>query len=196
MTVKGRREEYAETTRAAIVAAAIERFTVDGFAKASMDAIAEAARVTKGAVYHHFKDKADLFEAAFVFMEERLLANVTLGVAGIDDPWDLIAAGIDLFLAECCTDGFRRIALEEAPAALGWARWREIEERYFLGLVTAALDGLAQAGQIDIPAGDLTARMILAALGEAGLAVAAADQQDAQRQRVGELMLRLVAGLG
>jgi hypothetical protein len=62
--------------------------------------------------------------------------------------------------------------------------------------VTAALDGLAQAGQIDIPAGDLTARMILAALGEAGLAVAAADRRDEQRQRVGELVLRLVAGLG
>jgi AcrR family transcriptional regulator len=71
MSAKGRREEYAETTRAAIVQAAIERFTADGFVKASIDAVAESARVSKGAVYHHFTDKSDLFEAAFVAVVSR-----------------------------------------------------------------------------------------------------------------------------
>jgi AcrR family transcriptional regulator len=195
MNVKSRREEYAETTRAAIVEAAVERFTAEGFTGTTIDAVAEAARVTKGAVYHHFRDKAELFEAVFVVMEERLLAKVTADVAGVDDPWELIAAGIDSYLAECCEGDFRRIAVQEAPAALGWARWKEIEEQYFLGLVTAALDALAQSGSIDLPPGDLTARMLLAAMAEAGLAVAASTEPTSERRRVGALVMRFVAGL-
>jgi len=195
MDVKSRREEYSQTTHAAIVRAAIERFTADGFAGASMDAIAESARVTKGAVYHHFKDKADLFQAAFALLEERLLANVGSALAGIEDPWELFRAGVDRFLIECCEEDFRRIALEEAPAALGWRRWKEIEERYFLALVKAGLDGLATNGQIRLPPGDLAARMILAAAGEAGTAVARADDPDIAREQNTELVVDFVRGL-
>ncbi len=195
MDVKSRREEYAETTRAAILEAAMERFTSDGFAATTVDAVAEAARVTKGAVYHHFKDKAELLEAAFVQLEEGLVVAVVAAVHGVDDPWEEFSAGVDAFLRACFEPRFRRIALEEAPAALGWARWKEIEERYFLGLMVASLDGLAQAGLIRIPPGDLLARMMLAALSEAGLAVAVADDPEAERARVGALVLRLVAGL-
>lgn len=127
--------------------------------------------------------------------EQRLLGNVTRGVAGIEDPWELIATGVDLFLAECCEADFRRIALEEAPVALGWQRWKEIEERYFLGLVSAAIDGLAQASHTDIGTDDLMARMFLAAMAEAGLAVAHAPQPNVARERAGALVLRLLAGL-
>jgi AcrR family transcriptional regulator len=195
MNVKSRREEYAETTRAAIVQAAVEQFAAEGFARSTMDKVAQAARVTKGAVYHHFTDKAELFEAVFVVMEERLLARVTAGVSGIDDPFELMATGVDLFLAECCQADFRRIAIQEAPAALGWARWKEIEEQYFLGLVTGALEALAQAGLIALPTGDLTARMLLAAMSEAGLAVAASPRPDAERRRAAALVMRFVSGL-
>ena len=195
MDVKSRREEYAETTRAAIVEAAIERFTADGFARTSMDGVAGAARVTKGAVYHHFRDKAELFEAAFVVMEQRLLARVAAGVEGITDPWELMAAGVEIYLEECSEPQFRRIALEEAPAALGFGRWKEIEEGYFLGLVRGTLEAMAGQGAIHIPAGDLVARMLLAAMTEAGLAVAGADRPDEERRRTGALVMRLVEGL-
>ncbi|HVC69569.1 MAG TPA: hypothetical protein VNC61_04815 [Acidimicrobiales bacterium] len=128
-------------------------------------------------------------------MEERLLAKVTTGVAAMTDPWALMAKGIDLFLEECGEADFRRIALEEAPAALGWARWKETEEKYFLGLVSAALAGLAQAGLITVPPGDLTARMLLPATSEAGLAVAAAAEPEEERRRVGALIMRLLEGI-
>jgi AcrR family transcriptional regulator len=193
--VKSRREEYAETTRAAIVEAAVQQFAAEGFAKTTMDTVAQVARVTKGAVYHHFRDKAELFEAVFVQMEERLQAKVSAGVDGIADPMELMAAGVDLFLAECCEEDFRRIAVLEAPAALGWARWKEIEEQYFLGLVAAALAAMAQEGFIDLPPGDLAARMLLAAMSEAGLAVAAAPDPAAELEQVGALVMRFVNGL-
>jgi len=196
MDVKSRREEYAEVTRAAIVEAAVVRFTADGYAGANIDSIAEVARVTKGAVYHHFTDKSELFEAAYVAMEDRLLTRVLAGVDGIDDPWQALLTGADVFLDECCRPDFRRIALEEAPVALGWARWRATEEQYFLGLVSAALGAMAEAGLITLPAeGDLTARMLLAALNEAGLSVGSAPDPQAERARAGDLIERLVSGL-
>jgi AcrR family transcriptional regulator len=194
MTVKSRREEYAEVTRAAIIEAAIARFVADGYARTTVDAIAEAARVTKGGVYHHFKDKSDLFEAAFVAMEERLLAAVGAGVAGIEDPWDLVSVGMDIYLTECCKDDFRRIALEEAPAALGWGRWKEIEERYFLGTVRSVIDQLSQSGEVAVEGGDVAARMVLAAMGEAGIAVGSAKNPKAERRRTHTLLMQMLEG--
>jgi len=196
MDVKSRREEYADVTRAAIVDAASVRFSADGYAGTSLDSIALAARVTKGAIYHHFADKAELFEAVYLLLEEQLVAKVLAGVGGIQDPWDAICIGADIFFEQCCDPGFARIALEEAPIALGWARWKAIEEQYFLGLVKAALLALAEAGAIEIPDdGNLIARMLLSAMDEAGLAVAGSVHPQVERQRAGELTKRLMSGL-
>jgi AcrR family transcriptional regulator len=196
MEVKSRREEYAEVTRTAIVEAAVSRFSADGFSGANIDSIAELARVTKGAVYHHFTDKAELFEAAYVAVEDRLLARVLAGVEGIDEPWEALLAGADVFLQECCQPDFRRIALEEAPVALGWTRWKASEEKYFLGLLSSALNAMAEAGLIMIPAdGDLTARVLLAALNEAGLSVGSSADPEAERQRAIDLIARMLGGL-
>lgn len=190
---RSRREEYAAQTRAAVVTAAVARFAADGYAATTIDAIAGEARVAKGGVYHHFASKAELFEAAFVAMETRLLERVTAGVAGITDPLELMVTGTDLYLAECSEPDFRRIALLDAPAAIGWVRWREVEEQYFLALVTAGLAALATVGY-DIPPGDLAARMLLAALNEAGLSIAASPEPDAERQRARAVMLQLLQG--
>jgi AcrR family transcriptional regulator len=195
MAGKTRREEYAELTRSAVVSAAIRRFAADGYAATTIDAIADEARVTKGGVYHHFADKAELFEAAFIAMEERLLRNVTAGLAGITDPRELMTAGIDLFLAECAHQDFRAIALEQAPAALGWIRWKKIDEEYFLGMVKGGLDALTATGEYHIPDSELAARILMAALDEAGLAVAASPDPDAERERARTLLQQLLGGL-
>jgi AcrR family transcriptional regulator len=193
--VKSRREEYAEATRTAIVDAAIERFSADGFSATSVDAIAEQARVTKGAVYHHFRDKSALFEAAFVATEEGLLAAITQRVAGIQGAWAIVEAGVDEFLVACGRPAFRRIALEDAPGALGWERWKQLEERYFLGLLVGALGSMADEGLVVVESVELTARVVLGALGEAGLAVGTASDPDAERRRASEVVIRLLRGL-
>jgi AcrR family transcriptional regulator len=170
VTGKSRRDEYAEQTRAAVVAAAVTLFAANGYAATTIDAVAAEARVAKGGVYHHFANKAELFEAAFVAMEERLLARVMVAINGATDMEQMVVSGVDVFLTECCEPDFRQIALLEAPAALGWARWKAIDEQFFLGLMKSGLDDLASTGRYEIPDRDLTARVLLAALTEAGLA--------------------------
>lgn len=195
MAVKGRREEYASVTRAAIVEAATERFAVDGFAKTSIDTVAETARVSKGSVYHHFSDKAALFEAVFVTMEEQLQETVIGATAGITDPWELLRRGVDTFLEASCNPRFRRIVLEDAPAALGWSRWKEVEEQYFLGLVSALFALLSEAGQINVPPGNLAPRVFLSALGTAGMSLSASVNPDVDLGGAADLVMRLVRGL-
>ncbi len=173
MVVKSRREEYAEATRAAVVEAAIDRFTAEGYAKVSIDSVAHQARVTKGAVYHHFADKAALFEAAYLHLEDLLLAEVLDATAGTEDPFEAIAVGATIFLTSCREPRFATIALAEAPVALGWARWKATEERYFLGLLDASLLIAVEQGLATLPAPSrLVATMLLGALDDAGLAVA------------------------
>lgn len=195
MTGRSRRDEYAEQTRAAVVEAAVSLFAANGYAATTIDAVAAEARVAKGGVYHHFANKAELFEAAFIAMEERLLARVMVAINDASDMEQMVFSGIDVFLAECCEPDFRQIALLEAPAALGWARWKEIDERYFLGLMKGGLDDLASTGRYDIPNRDLTARIFLAALTEAGLAAATAAKPKVEVKRARAVIRQLLAGL-
>jgi AcrR family transcriptional regulator len=195
VTGPGRREEYAAATRAAIVEAAVARFAADGYAATSVDMIAQDARVTKGGVYHHFRDKAELFEAVFVAVQEALLERLAARVAGLPMGWEFVHTGIDEYLAACCEDVNRRIALEDAPAALGWPRWRQLEERFFLGTATTLLEGLRDEGLIAVEDVPLTARMLLGALAEAGLAVADAADREAERGRASTLVMRFLQGL-
>ena len=195
MAGPGRREEYAAATRQAIIDAAVARFATDGFAGTSVDAIALDARVTKGDVYHHFRDKAELFEAAFIAVQEALLERLAERVADLPMGWELVHAGIDEYLAACCEDVNRRIALEDGPAALGWSRWRQLEERFFLGTASALLEGLRADGLIAVDDVPLTARVLLGALAEAGLAVSDASDREAERARASALVMQFLHGL-
>jgi AcrR family transcriptional regulator len=189
---EGRRRRNAETTRAAIVHAAVSQFAQEGFANASIDRIATEAQVTKGAVYHHFKDKSHLFEGALVAVEDGFLERLEAGTSGIDDSEKLLATGVDLFLANCRDATFLRIAVLEAPAALGWERWKELEGHYFLGFVSNALAGLNGEDADTAPAD-----LVVAAASAAGceLAAVSASRATSERHRLGALIMRMVAGI-
>jgi AcrR family transcriptional regulator len=189
---EGRRSRNAETTRAAIVQAAVTQFAQQGFANASIDRIAGEAQVTKGAVYHHFKDKAQLFEAAFVAVEDGFLERLEAGTSGMDDSRKLLAMGLDLFLASCRDATFLRIAVLEAPAALGWDRWKELEGQYLLGFVSSALAGLSGGDADSVPAD-----LVVAAASAAGceLGAVSASRASAERHRLRALIMRMVDGI-
>ncbi|MEX0781504.1 MAG: TetR family transcriptional regulator [Dehalococcoidia bacterium] len=195
MAVKTRREEYAEQTRRAIVDAASVAFVRDGFEGASIDDIASAARVTKGAVYHHFASKADLFLAVFREAEEEMMRVMGERARQVADPWERALASLSAFFDICLEDRFRRIALQEGPLALGWERWRELDEQYALGGLRRTLEQLMERGLLAKRNPDILARVMLAALSEAAIAIAAADDRIEARQQAETAVVAMLSGL-
>src|SRR4051794_11490077 len=133
------REERATATRERLLRAARELFAERGYAEVGTEELVRRAEVTRGALYHHFKDKRDLFRAVHEQMEEELAGKIGSKLAGIDDPEELLRVGIGSFLDSVTDPAVMRITLRDAPAVLGWAEWREIDAKYGLGLITAGL---------------------------------------------------------
>ena len=179
--------ERSEATTSALVEAARELFARDGFEATSLDAVAAKAYVTKGAVYHHFDGKRQLFEAVFAREVEQLTATLAAVYARKKDPWDAFEAGCRAFLEACLEDGLRRIVLLDAFAAIGWEAMRQQEAPLLRGM-EAAIARAVDAGRIALrPAGPL-AHFLFGALCETAMIVARAEDQSAtHRKAVAEL---------
>src|SRR3954449_11342706 len=128
--VPGRREAEARATREALIEAALELFTERGYAEVGTEEIVTRAKVTRGALYHHFKDKRDLFRAVFERVEADLMERIGATMGGAGDPWELITMGMRSFLDACEEPAVKQISLIDAPAVLGWKEWREIDNRH------------------------------------------------------------------
>ena len=194
--VKSRRELYSETTRAALLDEATALFAGRGYAATSLEDVASASRVTRGAVYHHFASKQALFEAVLDAQEERAMAAVA-AAATAADPWDAAMQALDAFLLQCCDPVYGRLVWLEGPAALGWRRWRECEEKYAFGLVEDFIRALIEAGYLEDRAVDSMVRFSFWMLGGAGLALAEAAEADKPRLREewGYLIRRSISGV-
>ena len=123
--------ERRATTVAAIIRAAGELFTAHGFAPTSIDQIANRAGVAKGAVYHHFESKEQIFGAVFEQMTAALAGEVAKGAAAGKFIRDRIERGTLKYLTSISGDKFRQVLLIDGPAVLGWEKWREVDARYF-----------------------------------------------------------------
>lgn len=183
MEVKSRKQEQSEATKNALIDVARKLFAEKGYAETSTEEIVQGAGVTRGALYHHFRDKEDLFEATFERVETEFTQRIIVATAGGSDQWQGLLAGVHAFLDECRDPEIQQIVLLDAPSVLGWQRWREIEAKYGFGLVKAALQGAMDAGLIAKQPVDPLAHMILGALNEAGMLVARA-KNDAERQEI------------
>ena len=189
------REERAEATRARLVEVARELFAERGYAGVGTEEIVRRARVTRGALYHHFRDKRDLFRAVHESVERELVETIGAEIAGIADARQLLASGVRSFLDACTDPALRQIALTDAPAVLGWQEWREIDARYGMGLVLMGLNLAMEQGVIARQDPDPLAHLLLAALGEAALLMANADDPEEARRRVERPLLALLEGL-
>lgn len=195
MPVKGRRLEYKELTRAAVLEAAAEQFVARGFAATTVDDIARVARVSKGTVYYHFADKAQLFEAVFRARQTRLLAAVAAAVAGRGGPWEQLQAGLDAYVSGTVTDPAHRLLLQEAPAALGAGRCREIDEQIGLPVLRAALENLVASGELVAQPVAMLARVLFGALCEAAMAAGADPHPARAGRQAGAALRALTNGL-
>ena len=191
----GRREAEAQATRDALVQAALELFTERGYSGVGTEEIVARATVTRGALYHHFADKRDLFRAVFERVEEDLMERIGAQMEASDDPYELMIAGMRSFLDACEEPAVKQISLTDAPAVLGWQAWREIDNRHGLGLTRAALQGAVDAGALRPIAVEPMAHLFVAALAEAAFVIAHSEQPRKARAEVERALIQLVAGL-
>src|SRR2546423_7711097 len=163
------RDERAAATRAQLIGAATELFAARGYAGVGTEDVVRAAGVTRGALYHHFTDKRELFAAVHERLEQDLVSSIgdrmaRAATSAATDPMELLAVGVRAFLDACTDPKVLRIALLDAPTVLGWARWREGDERHGLGLVSSGLDGAMAAGVLRRQEVRPLAHLVLAAL--------------------------------
>jgi AcrR family transcriptional regulator len=194
-TGSGRRSqaERAEATRAALIVAARRLFTASGYDGVGTEEIVRAAGVTRGALYHHFGGKRELLDAAYEQLEAESTERVARVVLGseLESPLQAMKAGIAAFLDECAEPELRQIALHDAPAVLGWDRWREIGEANGLGLIEASLIAAIEAGEIrPLPVKPM-AHVLLGALDEAAMLVARSEDP-ASRAEVTSVLLAVL----
>jgi AcrR family transcriptional regulator len=195
-----RRSEHVADTRKSLVAAARKLFAERGYAATGTEDIVAAARVTRGALYHHFRDKADLFQAVMgecaQEMAERLVEQETRRAEEHPgDVWQLLRTGFQSFLDACNDPDFQRIVLVEGPAVLGHSAWDTLVEQHGYVLLAEALTEAIQEGRIqELPVPPLT-RMLASLISEASLYIARAEDHDRAREEAGAVLDRLLAGL-
>src|SRR5215207_7238428 len=150
MERRTRQAEPSAAARSALVAVARELFAERGYAGVGTEEIVQRARVTRGALYHHFRDKKDLFRAVYEQLEGELADALARQLAArpAGDPIARLRTGVRAFLDHCMDPALARITLVDAPSVLGWQEWRTVDEKYGLGLVMAGLQGAMAAGAI------------------------------------------------
>jgi AcrR family transcriptional regulator len=195
--VRRTQAERSEATREALIGAARSLFAKQGYAGVGTEEIVRDAGVTRGALYHHFDGKRELFEAVYERVEAELAQRIAAGAlaSGTAAPLDAMRAGAEMFLQACTEPEAQQIALLDGPSVLGWDRWREIAAEHGLGLIEGSLQAAIDAGAIsDQPVRSL-AHVLMGALDEAAMLVARAEDPERMRAEVGRTLDTLLAAL-
>lgn len=168
-------EERREATRKAVLRAAQRHFGSHGYNNVTVDQIANDAEVAKGAIYHYFPTKEELFEAVVQAVAAEIQAQVRATTVQQPDILRAMFAGNRAFFAACAKPQFAQIYLKDGPAILGWNRWREIDANHFGGMVR---DGLLKAMELGVIAKrpvDPLVGLILGAVTEAAIACVSSE---------------------
>jgi AcrR family transcriptional regulator len=189
--------ERSESTRAALIDAARPLFAERGYAGVGTEEIVRAAGVSRGALYHHFDGKRELFAAVYEEVEAELAERIAAGAlaANAGSPMEAMRAGARMFLQACTEPEPQRIVLIDGPSVLGWNRWREIAAEHGLGLIEGSLQAAMEAGAIAPQPIRPLAHVLMGALDEAAMLIAQAEDPDATREEVGQTLDVLLAAL-
>jgi AcrR family transcriptional regulator len=181
-------------TRAALIGAACELFGTSGYQETSLDEVVNRAKVTKGALYHHFRGKEDLFAAVYEQIQKEVSDKVVAEFLR-PDPWEALQVGCDLWIEAHLDPIVQRIAMRDARAVLGWEAVREMEARYGAVPLRGVLRRAIRQGLIEaVPLRPL-GLMLMGALTEACFYVGDSDDRDAATKEVRDLVGRLLSGL-
>jgi AcrR family transcriptional regulator len=187
--------QQSEATRAKLLRVGRDLFARRGYNAVSTEEIVRRAGVTRGALYHHFRDKRDLFAAVVEQIEQEVMQKVAETALAEGDPWEQQSAAIGAYLDVCLEAAVQRIVLTDAPSVLGLAAWREIEAKYGLALVQAGLQSIMDAGYIEKQPVEPLAHLVLGALTEGGLLIGRSEDRQTARREVGDGLDRILSGL-
>jgi len=189
-----RRQEYAAQTRQALVDAAAILFARQGFRKTSLAKISEQARVTKGALYHHFQDKEEIFCACYRQQIVTLASSLT-AIEVSADPWDTLWDRCRAFLAYGREHRSPTISLQEAISVLGWERWRSIDTEYTMGLVREAVEELVNTGLFKPYPVNLLSELLYGMLVECSMSIVRATNKRKAYEDAERLLQDMLLGL-
>ncbi|HEX8083462.1 MAG TPA: helix-turn-helix domain-containing protein [Solirubrobacteraceae bacterium] len=187
MPVRTQRER-SEATTSELLDVARRLFAADGYAATSLDDVVRGAGVTKGALYHHFGGKRDLFLAVFEREQQRLAQVQFEAFARRKGAWDGFFAATQAFFEASLDPGVQRITLLDAPSVLGWETIREVESRYSLVQLRHGIEALIHDGHLAPRPVAPLAYMLFGAMCEAAMMVARSeDPRKATREVLAEL---------
>ena len=184
-----------EATRAKLVKVARLLFAKKGYAAVGTEEIVQKAGVTRGALYHQFEDKKDLFLAVFDQVEGQVAQDIAQRALAASDPLEALRLGARFWLDACLDPEVRRIVLVDAPSVLGFKEWRQVLGRHGLGLLAAALQAAMDSGAIARQPVMPLAHAITGALNGAAMYVAEAEDPEQAREEMTPVLDRLVETL-
>jgi AcrR family transcriptional regulator len=189
--------ERGQATRAHLIDVATRLFAEHGYEGTSIEAVLAESGVSRGSLYHHFPGKDALFWAVLEGVAARIGPRIAEAERGAPDPVAELRAGCLAWIRLAGEQEVRQIVLIDAPAVLGWQKWREIDEQGSLGWIRAAVAYAAETGRIDQRHVDTFAHIVLATINEVAMMIARADDRDealaAGESAVGECLTRLLA---
>lgn len=189
--------ERTEATRGRLISTARRLFAEKGFAATSTEEILSEAAVSRGALYHHFPSKTDLFQAAFEQVEDEVTAQVLQAATkdGETDPMRILQIGFDAFLDQCLNPEVQRIVMLDGPTVLGWDLWHELDERYAFGTLKTVLTVAADSGRIEESAVEPLSHLLLGAIMQAGMVVARSDDPLTAKRAMTDTFAGIVSAL-
>lgn len=182
-----------EATTLKLVGIARAQFAARGYAQTGTEELVRAAGVTRGALYHHFHDKRDLFRAVLDAVQREVGEAVEKAAGKSCDPWLQLVAGCHAFLSASTDPDVQQIMLIDGPAVLGWDVWRELDSQYALRSLKSGLKELMDAGVIRPQPVDALAHLLSGAMNESAMWVARSPRP---RQALAQALSALTALLG
>lgn len=176
--------------------AAHELFMERDYDLVSTEEILERSGVSRGALYHHFPSKLDLFRAVFEASERRVIGRIAIQAPAAESPFEVLVNGAMAYLRQCETDDeLRRIGLTQGRAVLGWKGWREAATELGIGLMLTTVTAAIEAGELPAREPETTALVLLGAMIEAAMLIVVADDRAAARRRSEAVIVDLLQGL-
>jgi AcrR family transcriptional regulator len=195
MPATNRQEQRTQATKAKLLATARKRFVAQGFNHVPAEELVKEAGLTRGALYHHFGGKEELFLALYEQIQKEVAARIQTAAEQAPNPWLALQAGCHTFLRACSDLEVQQIVLLDAPIVLSWEQWRTVDALYSLGLLKAGLQAAVDSEEIQVRSVDAIAHLLIGAMNEAALWIAQSEQPKIALHEAIEALDQLLSGI-